>query len=113
MSPRVKRYGLCQSQKCISVVFPDNADTTECEYYIANGRGMSIHSDDFIYVDTADGQEECIPWTLQTYIKLSIIRCAFKACFYCVKKFTNWYSAARHVLPIFQFPVSASSYAQT
>ena len=37
-------------QKCISVVFPDDdVESNECEYYVANGRGMSIHGGDYIY----------------------------------------------------------------
>ena len=32
------------------------------------------------------GEEELIPWTLETYIKLSSIKYASKARFYCVKK---------------------------
>ena len=47
-------------QTCISVVFPDDEESTECEYYVANGRGISIHNDDFLHVDDADGQEERI-----------------------------------------------------
>ena len=74
-------------QKCVSVVFPDDTDTRECEYYIANGRGMCICNEEYIRVDNADGEEECIPWSLQTYIRLSSIRYASKAQFYCVKKY--------------------------
>ena len=57
--------------------------------YVANGRGMCICSEDIIRVDNADGEEEHIPWTLQTYIKLSTIRYASKARFYCVKKYVE------------------------
>ena len=76
-------------EKCVSVVFPDDIDTANCEYYVANGRGMCICSEDIIRVDNADGEEEHIPWTLQTYIKLSTIRYASKARFYCVKKYVE------------------------
>ena len=48
---------------------------------------MSIHSGDFIQIDNDDGEEECIPWTLEAYIRLSSIRYASKARLYCVKKF--------------------------
>ena len=59
-------------EKCISVVFPDETDV----YYVSNGRGMCICNGDYIQVDN---NEEPIPWTLQTYIKLSTIRFASKA----------------------------------
>ncbi|CAI8021362.1 hypothetical protein GBAR_LOCUS12679, partial [Geodia barretti] len=75
-------------ETCVSVVFPDDdLESSECEYYIANGRGMSIHSGDFIQINNDDGEEECIPWTLEAYIRLSSIRYASKARLYCVKKF--------------------------
>ena len=61
-------------QKCVSVVFPDNTDMTECQYYIANGCGKCICNEEYIHVDNADGEEECIPWYLQAYIRLSSIR---------------------------------------
>ena len=57
------------------------SDAVNCEYYVANGRGMCICSEDIIRVDNADGEEQHIPWTLQTYIKLSTIdmhqKCGF------------------------------------
>ena len=55
-------------QKCISVTFPDDdAESNECEYYyIANGKGLSIHSGDYIKIENNDGEEESIPWTLET-----------------------------------------------
>lgn len=34
---------------------------------------LPICNDDYICVDNVDGEEEHIPWTLQTYIKLSSI----------------------------------------
>lgn len=69
-------------------MFPaDESERESCEYYIANGQGISICNDHHICVDNVDGEEEHIPWTLQTYIKLSSIRYASKARFYCVKKF--------------------------
>ena len=75
-------------EKCVSHVFPDDdLSSNEYEYYVSNGRGICISNGDSIRVDNNDGEEECIPWTLQTYIKLSSIRYASKARFYCVKKF--------------------------
>ena len=70
----------------MSVVFPDGP-TKNCEYYVANGRGMPICTDEYIQIDDDEGKEECIPWTLQAYIKLSSIKYASKARFYCVKKY--------------------------
>ena len=62
-------------EKCITIVFSADENVQEsCEYYIANGRGMSICNDDHICVDNVDGEEEHITWTLQTYINLSSIR---------------------------------------
>ena len=76
-------------EKCISVVFPDDdPESTEFDYYVANGRGMCVYgNEDYIRIDNDDGQEECIPWTLQTYIKLSSVRYASRARLYCVKRF--------------------------
>ena len=74
-------------EKCISVVFPSS--TPGGEYYIANGRGMPICDDDYIRMDNEKGIEEKVPWTLETYIKLSHIRYASKARFYCVKRSTG------------------------
>ena len=54
---------------------------------MANGRGICIYeSEDFIRVDNANGGEECVPWTLQTYIKLSSGRYASRTRLYCVQK---------------------------
>lgn len=74
-------------EKCISVVFPTS--TPGDEYYIANGRGMPICDADCIRMDNEKGIEEKVPWTLETYIKLSHIRYASKARFYCVKRSTG------------------------
>ena len=76
-------------EKCVSAVFPDDdeSDRDSCFYYVATGRGIPISSEEFIRVENDDGIEECIPWTLQTYIKLSSIKYASKARFYCVKKY--------------------------
>ena len=75
-------------EKCISVVFPDDK-TDDCEYYVANGRGMPICGEEYIRVDNDEGVEELIPWTLHTYIKLSSIKYASKARFYCVTKYAT------------------------
>ena len=76
-------------QKCISVTFPDdNVESNDnYEYYIANGKGMSIYSGDTIQIENENGEEESIPWTLETYIQLSNARYASKTRLYCVKKF--------------------------
>ena len=39
-----------------------------------------------IRFDNDEGQEECVPWTLQMYIKLSNITYVSRATLYCVKK---------------------------
>lgn len=40
------------------LVFPADENVQEsCEYYIANGRGMSICNDDHIRVDNVNGEE--------------------------------------------------------
>lgn len=70
-------------EKCISVVFPDDM-TDSCEYYVSNGRGMPICSEEYIRVDNDEGVEELILWTLETYIKLSSIKYASKALLLCV-----------------------------
>ena len=41
----------------------------------------------YIRIDNDDGEEESIPWTLETYIRLSSVRYASKARLYCYKKF--------------------------
>lgn len=73
-------------EKCKPVVFPDEP-TQNCEYYIANGHGMPICTDEYIRIDNEDGEEECIPWALDAYIKLLSIKYGSKAHFYCVKKY--------------------------
>ena len=57
-----------------SVVSPDdNCESTNSEYFVANGRGMCIDDgENFIKIESVDGGEECIPWTLQTYIKFQV-----------------------------------------
>ena len=60
-------------EKCVSVVFPDDAHD-DCKYYVSNGRGMHIYVDEYIRVDNEEGEEELIPWTLETYIKLLSIK---------------------------------------
>ena len=72
--------------KCKAVVFPDSTAADSDDYYIASGRGMPICSADYIRVDNANGIEEKIPWSLETYIKLSCTKYLSKARFYCVKK---------------------------
>ena len=74
-------------EKCISVVFPDDSSDGG-KYYMSNGRGMPICDGEYIRVDNDEGKEELIPWTLETYIKLSNIKYASKAHFYCVKDYT-------------------------
>lgn len=74
--------------KCICAVFPDEVQDG-CDYYVSNGRGMPIYTGEHIRVDNEDGVEELIPWTLETYIKLSNIKYPSKARFYCVKRFTG------------------------
>ena len=74
-------------EKCISMVFPDDSSDGG-KYYMSNGRGMPICDGEYIRVDNDEGEEELIPWTLETYIKLSNIKYASKARFYCVKDYT-------------------------
>lgn len=71
-------------QKCISVTFPDD-NVESNDHYIANGKGMSIYSGDTIQIENENGEEESIPWTLETYIQLSNARYASKTRLYCVK----------------------------
>ena len=75
-------------QKCISVMFPDdNVESNDhYEYHVANGKGMSIYSGDTIQIENENGEEESIPWTLETYIQLSNARYASKTRLYSVKK---------------------------
>ena len=78
------------SEKCTTAVFPDDdQEAVGVEYYVANGRGICIcdSNDEIIKVDNSDGGEEHVPWTLQTYIKLSSGRYASRTRLYCVKKF--------------------------
>ena len=74
-------------KKCFSVVFPDdNCESTDSEF-VANGRGMCVNDgESFIKIESIDGGEERIPWTLQTYIKFSSGRYASRTRLYCVKK---------------------------
>jgi len=75
--------------KCTSVAIPEATSTDGGEYYIANGHSMPICDDQYIRMDNEKGIEEKIPWTLETYIKVSHIRYASKARFYCVKRSTG------------------------
>ena len=47
-------------EKFKSVVFPDDSESDGVEYYVANGRGMSICSEDeVIQFDNNEREEEC------------------------------------------------------
>ena len=95
-------------EKCVSVVFPDDAHD-DCEYHVSNGRGMCIYVDEYIRVDNEEGEEKLIPWTLETYIKLSSIKYASNACFYCVKKYTDKCLIKEPRTPIFVFFTNETS----
>ena len=69
----------------MSVAFPDDEDV-DCEYYVANGKGVPICIGECITIDNDEGVEMAVPWTLQAYIQLSSIKYASKARFYCVKR---------------------------
>ena len=73
-------------EKCVSAVFPN--DSSDGKHYVANGRGIPIFSGDNIAIDNNEGEEEFVPWTLDTYIRLSSCRFASKTRLYCVKCYT-------------------------
>ena len=73
-------------QKCVASVYPGTAADCNSDFYVANGRGLPICCGDNIAIDNDQGEEELIPWSLGMYIKLSNVRYASKARFYCIKK---------------------------
>ena len=52
------------------------------EYYITNASGTPVSSGDSIVMFQADGAEQKVPWSLETYK----IKYQSKAHFYCVQK---------------------------
>jgi len=55
-------------------------------YYMADTSGTRVCIDGFIIVDKADGSEQQVPWTVETYIKMSNMKYPSKARFYCVEE---------------------------
>ena len=62
------------------------SDAPSGEYYIANASGTPVSSGDSIVMSQADGAEQKVPWSLETYLKVSKIKYQSKARFYCVQK---------------------------
>ena len=63
--------------------------STQCQgasYYMADTSGTRVCIDGFIIVDKADGSEQQVPWTVETYIKMSNMKYPSKARFYCVEE---------------------------
>ena len=72
--------------RSVLLQFTQTAADCNSDFYVANGHGLPICCGDNIAIDNDQGEEELIPWSLGMYIKLSNVRYASKACFYCVKK---------------------------
>ena len=69
-------------ERCISMLKYDKKD---CEFYLADSKGVPIWTANTISMDDDDGEGE-IPWTLMNFIRHSNIRYPSKAKLYCVKK---------------------------
>ena len=70
-------------EKCQQEVYPE--PQAGAKYYIADSTGVDICGSGFIMVDNEAGEEERLPWTLDTYLLLSHKKYPSKARFYCVQ----------------------------
>lgn len=60
----------------------------DCEFHVADAKGVPIRSSDKILVDTEEGEEE-LDWTLIRHIQLSNVKYPSKAKYFCVRKGTS------------------------
>ena len=72
-------------EKVKKEIFGANA-LTSAEYYIAKANGIPVSTGDTITMAQADRTEQQVPWSLETYLKVSRIKYQSKAQFYCVQK---------------------------
>ncbi len=71
-------------EKCQAELYPDAEPTST--FFMADGSGCPIHSEDTLCVDTEDGSELCLAWTLQNNIRLCNQKYPSRVCYYCVEK---------------------------
>ena len=72
-------------EKLKKEIFGANAPTA-AQYYIAKANVIPVSTGDTITMAQADGAEHQVPWSLETYLKVSRIKYPSKAQFYCVQK---------------------------
>ena len=71
-------------QRIKKEVFSGGLD--DASYYIADGSGVAITGGENITVEDASGNENTVPWMLDTFLKMSNIRYQSRAKFFCVQK---------------------------
>ncbi len=65
-------------------MFPDNRTIDTTKFYVTDSNGIKICSGPVVRLDSSDGQEQQLPWTLDTYIRLSSFKYPSKLRLYVV-----------------------------